>query len=113
MANFSKVLHHLHVRKRVHTNLEQYPHPNKFKRFLDRIIYIVGILTQILTIPQAYSIYSTKNAEGVSLLSWGWYSISAVIWLLYGIMHKEKPIIFTYFFMLLIDIIIVCGILIY
>ena len=113
MGLFSKVSHHLHVRKRVHNNLEQYPHPDKFKNTLDKLIYIVGFLGPILTIPQAYSIYSLKDASGVSLISWVWYLIAAIIWLVYAIVHKEKPLIFTNILWILTDIIIVVGILIY
>ena len=113
MGFFSKALHHQHVRKRVHKNLETYPHPDKFKYYLDKVIYIVGLLTPILTLPQVYSIYAYGSAEGVSLLSWSYYSIAAIIWILYGVIHKEKPIILTYSFMFIVDILIVIGILLY
>jgi uncharacterized protein with PQ loop repeat len=113
MVQGSKVTHHLHLRKRIHSNLEKYPHPNKFKKYLDKIIYLVGVLGPILTIPQLTEIWISKNASGVSLISWSWYVISALIWLSYGIVHKEKPIIVTNILWTIINIFIVIGIILY
>ena len=93
MVLFTRVLHHLHLRKRIHQNLEQYPHPDKWKNFLDKLIYLVGVSGPIMTLPQLYKIWIEQNASGVSLVSWSWYLIIAFIWSLYGIVHKEKPII--------------------
>jgi uncharacterized protein with PQ loop repeat len=113
MVNFSRVMHHFHVRKRVHKNLEQYPSNNPKKRFLDRIIYLVGISGPIMTIPQVWEIWSKQDSTGVSLISWGWYLFTACIWLWYAIEHKEKPLIVTNIIWIIIDFILVLGIIIY
>ncbi len=113
MSLFSRVYHHYHVRKRVHQNLEPYPHPDKWKNLLDRMIVFIGISAPIMTIPQLFEIWANKSAESVSLISWSWYLVAAVVWLIYGIVHKEKPLIVTYVGWIVIDILIVAGILIY
>ena len=113
MVLFTRVLHHLHLRKRIHQNLEQYPHPDKWKNFLDKLIYLVGVSGPIMTLPQLYKIWIEQNASGVSLVSWSWYLIIAFIWSLYGIVHKEKPIIVTNALWIFIEIFIVLGIIIY
>ena len=113
MALFSKVLHHFHVRKRIYKNLEVYPHPDKFKNFLDKIIYFVGISGPIMTIPQLLKIWIDKNATGLSLLSWSWYLGTASIWLIYAIIHKEKPLIITYCCWIFMEIAIIIGIVLY
>jgi len=46
-----------------------------------------------MTIPQVYQIFSTKTAAGVSPISWVAYTITSMIWLYYGMVHEEKPII--------------------
>ena len=106
-------LHHVHKRKRIHHKKEKYPHPNKFKSFIDRLIYVVAIVGPIITIPQVLKIWLEQSAAGVSLVSWSFYLIGSLIWLSYGIMHKEKPIILSNCLWLIANIFIVLGILIY
>lgn len=106
-------LQHLQKRKRVHQKIEDYPHPNKWKRFLDKGIYLAGILGPIMTLPQLSKIWIEKNASGVSAFSWGAYAIGAVFWIVYGFMHKEKPIILAYFSWFMLSIFIVLGTLLY
>ena len=106
-------LHHFHRRKRIHKKHEPYPHPNKWKRFMDRAIYIVGIFGPIMTLPQLTKIWVEKNASGVSLISWTAFLLYAIFWLIYGIMHREKPIIFAYILWVTLQAIVVIGIIIY
>jgi len=45
-------LHHLDLRKRIHLKKEKYPHPDKFKNFIDKAIFIVGIIGPLFAIPK-------------------------------------------------------------
>jgi len=112
-SQHSKGLHHFHKRKRIHQKHEPYPHPNKLKRFIDKFIYVVSIIGMVFTIPQITKIWIGKTAAGVSLISWVSYLFGAVFWLAYGILHKEKPIIFSYSIWILLEISIILGILVY
>lgn len=104
-------LYHLHLRKRVHQKLEPYPHPNPFKQILDHLIYVVGVSGPILTIPQVLKIWESRSADGVSLITWGSLFVIACVWLLYGIVHREKPIIAANILWILVDATIVGSIL--
>ncbi|HLG23757.1 MAG TPA: SemiSWEET family transporter [Candidatus Nanoarchaeia archaeon] len=95
MANHSGGLHHLHLRKRIHQKHEEYPHPEKWKRIVDRLAYVSIVFGIVMTLPQVWKIFGSQNAQGVSAPSWGAYTINSAFWLAYGIMHKEKPIIFA------------------
>lgn len=106
-------LHHLHERKRIHQKHESYPHPEKFKRVMDNVVYAAGVLGPAMAIPQILKIWVEKNATGVSILSWSAFGILAIPWLIYGILHKEKPIILMYILWIIIDTLIVAGALIY
>ena len=54
---------HKHRRKRIHQNLELYPHP-KFKlRLLDYIVDVVVILLPLSVIPQIYEIWINNKQE--------------------------------------------------
>ena len=105
----SNGLHHFHRRKRIYINHEPYPHPNKWKRLMDKLIYIVGIIGPIMTIPQILKIWIDKNAAGISVITWFTYTIISIFWLIYGMMHKEKPIIFTSFLLFIFDAFVVVG----
>ena len=113
MSKQTTAWHHFTIRKRVYQKHEPYPHPDKFKRFFDKIIYLVGIVGPVMTIPQLMKIWIDKNAQGVSAISWMAYLLTAICWMAYGIIHKEKPIILTYVFWIILDILVVVGTLIY
>lgn len=106
-------LHHFHKRKRIHQKLEPYPHPNKWKRLMDRLIYVIVFVGPILTIPQVTKIWIEKNASGVSIISWSAYLITAIFWLIYAIMHKEKPLILSSSIWIALEALIVIGIFIH
>ena len=106
-------LHHLHRRKRIHYKHEPYPHPHKWKRILDKTIYAVGIAGPIITIPQITKIWLEENATGLSLTAWCGYTCFSVIWLLYGIAHKEKPIIVTNTAVIITNGLVTLGVILY
>jgi uncharacterized protein with PQ loop repeat len=54
-----------------------------------------------------------KNASGVSPLTWGSFAFFNVFWLLYGLVHKEKPIIVAYSLWLFVNSIVTIGALLY
>ena len=104
---------HVQKRIRVYQKCEPYPHPEKSKMIIDKVVMIAGILGPILTIPQITNIWIDKNASGVSAIAWGAYMCMAVLWVIYGIMHKAKPLIIIYSIWIVLDAFIVLGTLIY
>jgi len=80
---------------------------------MDSIIYIVAVAGPLIAIPQIFKIFIDKNASGVSGITWSAFLIGAFFWLVYGIMHKEKPIIVTNLIWILMTAIIVFGTFIY
>lgn len=57
-------------------------------------MYLVALANPIMTIPQIYDIW-VKKTSSVNMLTWGSYLLIGCIWLFYGVIHKEKPIIFS------------------
>lgn len=106
-------MHHFHKRKRVHEKLEPFPHPNKWKNLLDRLVYLVGFLALILTVPQVTKIWFEQTAAGVSVIAWTGYFFAAVFWTIYGVVHKEKPLIIIFGGHVILNLLIVLGTLIY
>jgi uncharacterized protein with PQ loop repeat len=107
MALHTKHWHHTHNKKQHNKKVHDW------KNFIDRSIYVMGVVGPIMTIPQLSKIWIEKNASGVSVISWSTYLVTAFVWLAYGIEYKKKPIIFTYTLWIIIEIFIVIGALLY
>lgn len=86
---------------------------NKFRNFINSFIYLVGFFSVMILIPQLLQILISKDAKGVSLITWAGFFISSSFWLFYGLIHKEKPIILTNSFALIIDALVIVSILFY
>ena len=87
--------------------------PSASTRLLDKIVLIIAFLAPLVEIPQLLEIYVNKAAQNVSMLTWGLFVVFGIPWLLYGIAHKEKPIIILYALWIIIDSAIVIGIIMY
>ena len=87
--------HHIHLRKQASKKLEAYPHPVTWKRWLDRTVYVTGVLGPLMTLPQVLNVWESKSTSGVSPETWINYSVYSAIWIVYGFAHKEKPIILS------------------
>lgn len=106
-------LHHLHLRKRLYKNLEKYPHPLWWKRLLDKVMFGVAFVMPVVLMPQVIQLYTSKQAGGLSFLTWFMVSIINFLWSLYGFVHKEKPLCIASFLVGVLNMSIAVGILLY
>ncbi len=81
--------------------------------FLDKLTFIVGIIGPFTVLPQIYSIFTTKSATGVSLVTWSLIFIVTFPWILYGMAHKEKNIIVSFILWEVVNLAVVVGVLLY
>jgi uncharacterized protein with PQ loop repeat len=93
--------------------LKEYPHSKKWIRFLDKFLLVVAVVGPLLVLPQILKIYVGQNASGVSALSWGLLALFNIPWIVYGVVHKDKPITLGYSIWFVVNIIVVVGALIY
>ena len=112
MAVPSNAFHHLDIRKRIYQKHERFPHPTKAGRFIDKMVYLSAILLPLLNLPQLYNVWIAKNFSGVSVISWAGFAFFSMIWTTYGIMHKEKPIIFLNTGLFIMQLLVVIGIIV-
>ncbi len=105
--------HHLHVRKRMYKKLEQYPHPDAFKRLFDKVMWVVAIGGPLAMLPQVTQVFETKDVTSLSLTTWILWLIFSVIWALYGILHRDMPIILSQVIYIILNSIVVLAILFY
>jgi uncharacterized protein with PQ loop repeat len=106
MVHGSHVLHHHHKKRRKKSE-------SKLVHFVDKLVYAGGILGWIMTLPQVFKIWMNKSAEGVSFLSWLAYAILGILWIFYGILHKDRRIIIIYSGFVILNTLVVIGTLLY
>lgn len=83
------------------------------KRSLDLLVTFLGVSSVFAIIPQAVEIWAEKDAAQVSLITWAYFTLYVVVMLLYGLVHREKPIIMTYATNVVIYVVVVAGIVVY
>ncbi len=83
---------------------------SKLKKILEFMIYFVGLLGTILTIPQAYRIWTTHNVTGDAMVSWLALTLFTPFWILYGLLQKKRSLVMTYVVWFVINLIVVIGI---
>jgi uncharacterized protein with PQ loop repeat len=84
-------------------------------RYFEISMLIMGIVGPFATAPQLIKLYFTHShhAHGLSLSSWIAYSLLALFWFLYGLVHKNAPIWVGNLIGLVMDLLMVIGILIH
>lgn len=82
-------------------------------RTVDALAYAVSFLSLLFTLDQVRIIWVEHSAEGVSLISWAFYTLSAFVWLCYGLIHKDRVLTVTNFLWVAFSLFIVVGVALY
>ncbi len=80
---------------------------------LDKVLRAMSAFTMLMTVPQAYGVWSGGNVGGVSLVSWGTYLLSACLWLVYGLRKRDPTIYVACVGWILLDTAIVIGVVVH
>ncbi len=67
---------------------------SSLKRSLDSIAYPVALIGPLSSLDQALRIWNEQSAEGVSVVVWVVLLFTSSFWILYGIVHRERVILF-------------------
>lgn len=102
-----------HLRARHQARLEPFPSPNLVRRLFDYLMYAVGILQPSALLPQVVDIYIYHSKEGVSLATWLMLTVFNTLWAVYGYVHHDRLIMTANIFLMVLDIAIVLGVLLY
>jgi uncharacterized protein with PQ loop repeat len=73
----------------------------------------LSIFTLVMTIPQILAIWLSRQAAGVSLLSWSAYWLSALVWFFYGLQKRDRNIYLPCIGWLVLDGAVIVGAWIY
>ena len=80
---------------------------------LSRVLGGMSIFTMLMTVPQVWTIWVGHQAAGVSVVSWGAYLLSAVLWFWYGLQKKDWNIYLPCIGWAGLDAAVIAGTLIY
>lgn len=105
--------HHISVRKRATKKLEPYPSPDAVKGFLDRVMPVVALAGPAAMLPQLFQIFETSDVSGLSLATWIIWTVLSVLWIFYGIIHKDVPIVLAQSLYIILHLIIIFAIIIF
>lgn len=78
-----------------------------------RALGAMSIFTLLMTVPQVLTIWVGHRASGVSVLSWGAYLLSAVLWFGYGFRKRDKNIYLPCVGWVVLDTAVIVGALVY
>ncbi len=110
---YSAYMHYLGLRHKYERRLAHKKRKTPYLVFLDKLTFVVGIVGPFTVLPQIYSIFTTKSATGVSLVTWALIFLVTFPWILYGIAHKEKTIIVSFILWEAVNLAVVVGVILY
>lgn len=89
------------------------PGESPSEHWLRRLLGTMSLFTMLMTVPQVWIIWVGQQATGVSLLSWGAYLISAVLWFWYGLRKGDRNIYLACLGWICLDAAVIAGAVIY
>lgn len=81
------------------------------KDALDILIYPIAIGAPLALLPQVIKLYTSHDANGLALSTWLILGLFNLVWLWYGMVHKERPIVTTNVMLAVMNFAVVFGIL--
>lgn len=88
------------------------PHKKATKKkplnYFDLLVLVVSVMYPLSAIPQAISVFQ-GNTEGVAALSWIFFLMCAVLFLVYGIKRRVLPMIISNSIWIVMDLLVVIG----
>jgi uncharacterized protein with PQ loop repeat len=88
----------------------QAPYVAKSEVVIRRLAYVAGLAGPLAALPQAISIWMTHKADGVSFWSALGLTVVAAIWLAYGVVLRQRPLVVSSLLWLMLDLGIVSGV---
>ncbi len=105
---------HLAERRKKKTRRKGYgAHIATIKEGIDLLIYPVAIGAPLALVPQVLQLYKTQDVSSFALSTWLILALLNLVWLLYGAIHREPPIIVTNLLLATLNFAVVFGILLF
>lgn len=59
---------------------------------VDRMVMLLGVIYPLATAPQLYNVWALNRTDGLSGVTSVIGLIVSIIWTIYGLLHRQKPI---------------------
>ena len=82
-------------------------------QLLDRLVFFTGVFGPLMNLPQVLQMYLTRDAAGVSALSWVLYAIYDIPWILYGLVRDDRRIVIAYSLWFISNLFVLAGAIMY
>lgn len=79
---------------------------------IDKLVYIAGPMIPVAIVPTAYTVWVNDAIEGIALPTWIILSCTSLIMSFYALVHKEKPLLYTYIPLFFLNLSVVVGVLV-
>ena len=86
-------------------------HESESDTFLRRILGGMSVFSMLMTIPQVWTVWVTREVAGVSVASWSAYLLSALLWFVYGVRQRDRNIYLPCIGWIALDIGVIAGVL--
>ena len=74
---------------------------------IDTLGMIAGTISAITFLPQVIKTWKSRSAKDISVLMFSFATISVILWLIYGIIINNWPVIYTNSCVLVLSLIMV------
>lgn len=81
--------------------------------YIDLIGLFAGICVTVSVIPQIVKVWRTKKVKAISLMTFSVLTFGIMVWIIYGILKNDLPIIITNSFSFLLNLIMIYFIIYY
>jgi uncharacterized protein with PQ loop repeat len=78
----------------------------------DRVVLVVAVLYPFSALPQIIAVFSGRT-EGVALISWIFFLLCSLLFLVYGLRRRVPPMIVANSIWSVMDVLVIVGILLH
>lgn len=79
----------------------------------EKFVLLIAIIEPLSTIPQIFDVFTSRDAQSLSLLSWILFTCASIVWFIYGIRLKNTPLIASSILWISTELILMVGIVLY
>ena len=107
------VRHILRRRIKLKEGKEPFERISVLKTALDILMYPVAVVAPLALVPQVWQLYATHNASSISMPTWAILVFFNMLWIFYGWVHRDKPIIITNIMFGFFNFLVALGVILY
>ena len=77
----------------------------------EKLMLLVAVVEPLMTMPQVIEIYGHSGPHSISLVTWAMYFAASILWVIYGLKTRNRPIMISGLLWVIMDGAVVAGVL--